>query len=121
MYFYLFIFKVPGDTPVSEAKQNLNLDAESIERSEMDIKIEYEVPSLSPHKDSATSAPIVSEVFTNELGDKVPADHLPSIQTAVVQECNEMDTVSIIPTEKVITAVATEVTLTEDDVGKILY
>lgn len=106
-------FQVPGDTPVSETKQGV--DSDTLEKSELDVKIDSEALVTTPRKENTTSIPI--PIDTAETDDKILAGHFSPIHTATVQECSEMDTVSIISTEKVVPAVATEVTLTEDDVG----
>lgn len=102
---------------MSEPKLNPNIDIDALEKSQLDIKIECEIPTFTPHKEDATSVPVAVDVSAVDSGDKFVPGYVSPIQTAVVQECSELDTVSIIPTERVATAFATEVTLTEDDVG----
>ncbi|XP_035227755.1 protein unc-79 homolog isoform X3 [Stegodyphus dumicola] len=110
---------IPGGSPVPDLKSEFRYQHEGTpERNETNIKAEGEGPSLSPHRDDNVSHHSIVNFFSEDSEDNVFVGHTSPIQTATVQECStELDTVSVIPTETVVTAIATEVTLTEDDVA----
>ncbi|KFM70419.1 Protein unc-79-like protein, partial [Stegodyphus mimosarum] len=110
---------IPGGSPAPDVKSEFRYQYEGTpERNETTIKAEGEGPSLSPHRDDSVSHHSIVNFFPEDSEDNVFVGHTSPIQTATVQECStELDTVSVIPTETVVTAVATEVTLTEDDVA----
>ncbi|CAL1284324.1 unnamed protein product [Larinioides sclopetarius] len=107
---------VPGE---SKDKSDVKYPRESTpEPAVSESKIDGEVSSASPRKDDSVSHHSIINFFSDETEDSVFFGHSSPIKTATVLECTaELDTVSILPTETVVAAVAKEITLTDDDVA----
>ncbi|KAF8766719.1 Protein unc-79 like protein [Argiope bruennichi] len=107
---------VPGESKeVSEVKYPRE---STLEPAVSESRIDGEISSSSPRKDDNVSHHSVVNFFSDETEDSVFVGHSSPIKTATVLECTaELDTVSMLPTETVVAAVAKEVTLTDDDVA----
>ncbi|GFV14035.1 protein unc-79 homolog [Trichonephila clavipes] len=110
---------VPGESVNGEEKAEMKHPSEGAsEQAVSEFKVDSEVSSASPRKDDNVSHHSIVNFFSDETEDNVFIGQSSPIKTATVLECSsELDTVSMLPTEAVVAAVAKEITLTDDDVA----